>query len=167
MTIANEFDGLRAPKSGTPLSGSNPVIDSAVAGVSATAVSTTNKLVDAAGAPGYVDATVGAEAAVAANAIEIACTIKDAMGNAVTSATEVIIESLAVTADKGDIAAAGTPVGTLNKAFNPTTGPNIAHMTSTAAGLVSFRISNDQAEVTGVRITAEGCKPKVLKLTFT
>lgn len=115
---------------------------------------------------GYVDATVGAEAAVAANAIEIACTIRDSAGVAVTSAKEVFIESLAVTDSGGDLAAAGTPVGTFVKGNNPATGPNTAAMTSTAAGLFSFRVTNAAAEVTHVRITAEGCRPKVLKLTF-
>lgn len=115
---------------------------------------------------GFVGVTVGAEAAVAANAIEIACTIKDSAGVAVTSAKEVFIESLAVTDSGGDLAAAGTPVGTFVKGNNPATGPNTAAMTSTAAGLFSFRVTNTATEVTHVRILAEGCRPKVLKLTF-
>lgn len=120
-------------------------------------------LEDAGPEVGYVSATVGGEAA---NAIEIACAIKDSAGNAVTAAKVVHITTLAVTDDKGDIAAAGTPVGTLNKAVNPATGPNTAMMTSTAAGLFSFKVSDDIAEVVLVKVTAEGCRPNVFKLTF-
>lgn len=112
---------------------------------------------------GYVTATPGAETS---QAIDVVCAIFDSAGVAVASAKEVFIETLAVTADKGDLAAASAAVGTLVKAVNPATGPNIATMTTTAAGLFSFKVSNDVAEVTHVRILAEDCRPKVLKLTF-
>jgi len=112
---------------------------------------------------GYVTTTPGAEAA---NAIDVVCAIFDSAGVAVTSAKEVFIETLAVTADQGDLAAASAAVGTLVKAVNPTTGPNIATMTSTAAGLFSFKVTDTAAEVCHVRILAEGCRPKIIKLTF-
>lgn len=126
----------------------------------------TEGFVDAGPDIGFVSTTVGAEGAVASNAIEIACAIKDSAGDAVTAAKVAHIVTLAVTDDKGDIAAAGTPVGTLNKAVNPATGPNTAMMTSTAGGLFSFRVSDDAAEVVLVSIFAEGCRPKTFKLTF-
>jgi hypothetical protein len=119
-----------------------------------------------AGAGKQLSLVVGAEAAVAANAIEIAGTITDAFGNAVTSAVNVKISSCAATANEGDIAAAGTPVGTLTFAVNPATGDNIALMATTAAGLFSFRITDTVAESCVVTVQAEGCAPQVLKLTF-
>lgn len=112
---------------------------------------------------GYVTATAGTEAT---NAIEVACAVFDSAGVAATAAKVVRVETLAVTNDKGDISAAGTPVGTLTKAVNPATGPNVAYMTTTAAGLFSFSVADDAAETVLVTIVAEGCRPKVLKLTF-
>jgi hypothetical protein len=114
---------------------------------------------------GFIEAVVGAEGAIAANAIEIACTIRDRFGAVVPSA-EVIVRSLSVTDNGGDIAAAGTPVGTLVKAVNPATGENVATFTATAGGLVSFRITNTVAEATHVVVYAENCAPRVIKLTF-
>lgn len=111
-------------------------------------------------------ATVGVEGAVAANAIEVACAITNADGTAITAAREVAVRSTPTTADKGDIAAAGTPVGTLHAVQNPATGDNTAHFTTTAGGLFSFRVTNDQVENNGVIILGEGCEAKVLKLVF-
>lgn len=115
---------------------------------------------------GYVSATVGAEAAVAANAIEVACVVRDSAGTAASAAKVVRVEAFAVTDDKGDIAAAGTPVGTLTKVVNPAAGPNLAYFTTSAAGLFSFRVTDDAAETVLVTIIAEGCRPSVFKLTF-
>lgn len=110
-----------------------------------------------------VSTTVGAEAS---NAIDVVCAIADAHGGLPTAARQVMIETLAVTDDKGDLAAATSAVGTVKKAMNPATGRNVMWMTTTAAGLFSFKVSNDVAEDTLVVIHAEGCQPKVLKLTF-
>lgn len=110
-----------------------------------------------------ISATPGTEAA---NEIEVACAITDFAGTAKAVARQVFIRSLAVTADKGDLAAAGTPVGTVLKAVNPATGENVQTMETTAGGLFSFKVSNDVAETTEVQITADGCIPRVLKLTF-
>lgn len=112
---------------------------------------------------GYVTATAGAEDS---NAIDVVCAIFDSAGAAPSAAKVVRIESLAVTDDKGDLAAATVAVGTVTKAVNPATGPNVAYMTTSAAGLFSFKVSNDAAETVLVTILAEGCRPKVLKLTF-
>lgn len=112
---------------------------------------------------GYVTATPGAEAA---DAIDTVCAIFDSAGVAVTSAKVVRIETLAVTDDKGDIAAASAAVGTVTKAVNPATGPNVAYMTTSATGTFSFKCSNNIAETVLVTINAEGCRTKVFKLTF-
>jgi hypothetical protein len=109
---------------------------------------------------------VGAEGDVAANAIEIAGTVEDLAGTDAAAAKQVFIQSLAVTDDKGDLAAAGTPVGTLKKAVNPAAGPNSLWMETTAAGLFSFRVSNDVAEETIVTICVDGGITKTVKLTF-
>lgn len=111
-----------------------------------------------------VDAVPGAEAA---NAIEVACQIRDVFGSAVSGARQVVCRSLAVTADKGDLDAAGTPVGTLVKAHNPAAGENVAWFETAAGGTFTVKVSNDQAETTVLVIEAEGCRPKVVKLTFT
>jgi hypothetical protein len=39
-------------------------------------------------------------------------------------------------------------------------------MTTTAAGLFSFKVTNTAAEVTHVRITVDGFRTRVIKLTF-
>ncbi len=116
--------------------------------------------------PGLISLVVGAEAAVAANAIEIAGTLVDLQGNVITDQRPVHIQSLPTTADQGDIAAAGTPVGTGFFAQNSATGENNASIIPTAAGLFSFRITNTVAEVNQVVVTADGCLPRVLRLTF-
>jgi hypothetical protein len=110
--------------------------------------------------------TPGAEAAVAANAIEVAGQLQDADGNPVAAAKQVRIRTIAVTDDKGDIAAAGTPVGTLKKAINPATGANEAWMTTTAAGAFSFRVTDDQAEDVLVEVATEDGITALKKLTF-
>jgi hypothetical protein len=117
-------------------------------------------------APGFVQATVGAEGAVAANAIEVACAILDANGAPITSARAVHITSTPVTAAQGTVSAAGTPVGTGFVVQNAATGDNNASMLSTAAGLFSFRISNTAVEVNDVIVEVDGCPPRVLRLTF-
>jgi len=111
-----------------------------------------------------IAATPGAEAA---NAIDIVGALTDLNGVAISAAQQVFIRSMAVTANEGDLAAASTPVGTVKKAVNPATGANELWMETTAAGLFSFKVSNTVAEETVVVIEAEGCRSKVLKLTFT
>lgn len=110
-----------------------------------------------------VVATAGAETA---GTIEIACSITDAKGTAVTGARLVRIAAMPETDDEGDIAAAGTPVGTLIRAVNPATGENTALMESTAAGLFSFAVDDAVAEDVIVTILADGCLPQLLRLTF-
>ena len=143
------------------------LVDQRGDGITTTAVDEVLDLLSAADLDCFVSEVVGAEAAVAANAIEIACTLKSLDdGTTLAEARPVYIETLAVTADKGDLAAAGTPVGTLVKAVNPSTGPNVAWFTTTSGGLVSFRVTNDAAETTIVRITPQGGVTKTLVLTF-
>lgn len=113
-----------------------------------------------------IKAAVGAEGAVSANTIEVAISITDELGNAVSGVREVLIRSLAVTDGQGDLAAAGTPVGTLKKANNPATGENVAWMETTAAGLVTVAVTDTAAEDCMLKIEAAGCKPVILKLTY-
>jgi hypothetical protein len=113
-----------------------------------------------------ISAVVGAEGAVAANAIEVALTITDEDGNTVGAAVEGMIFSTPNTANQGAISAAGTPVGTIGTKQNPATGDSMAEFTTTAGGLVSFRITNTVAEVNEVMVVVDGGLPRVLKLTF-
>lgn len=111
----------------------------------------------------YLSVTAGAESG---NAIDCVCAVLNPDGTALSAATQVMIRSLAVTADKGDLAAATSAVGTVKKAFTPATGENVLWMETSATGTFSFKCSNDQAEETVIQITAEGCRPYVAKLTF-
>jgi hypothetical protein len=113
--------------------------------------------------PGSIDAQVGTEAG---DAIDVICQLKDAFGNPAGGAVEVLVTTLAETADKGDIAAASTPVGTLVKAVNPATGANTAWLTTTDAGAFSVSVTDSAAEDVVLTVLADGHKPLVLKLTF-
>jgi hypothetical protein len=110
--------------------------------------------------------TVGAEAAVAANAREIAVAVTNPDGTAIDVARQLEISVTATTADKGDIAAAGTPVGTVDCISNPATGDNNAALLTTAGGLGAFRVTDDQVENVLVRVSGQRCKPAVVKTTF-
>lgn len=118
------------------------------------------------GALDVVTTVVGAEAAVAANAIEVAVTITDVSGAALTAARAGIITSQAETEGQGGITAAGTPVGTVAPTSAPATGNSTAGFLTSAAGLVSFRVTNTAAEVNVVHIQGHNCRPVVLILTF-
>jgi hypothetical protein len=113
-----------------------------------------------------VQTTPGAEAAVAANAIEVACQLLDADGNKPTAARTVMVKSMAATANEGDLAAAGTPVGTVLEALNPATGMNLQLMDTDATGGFTFRVTDTVAEKVYVEITGEDVVPKCLTLTF-
>lgn len=113
-----------------------------------------------------VTATAGAEGAGSANSIDIVCSVTDRNGVAISSARQVMIKTLAVTADKGDLAAATSAVGTVKKTVNPATGENVQWMETTAGGLFSFKVADDQVEDVLVVIEAEGCLPKTIKLSF-
>ena len=108
-------------------------------------------------------ATAGAEAA---NAIDVVCSIVNPDGTAITAARNVVITTVAATADQGDLAAAGAAVGTFGPGQSPVTGDNTAGMVTTAAGLFSFRVTDTVAEAVQVLITADGCRPRVLRLAF-
>lgn len=111
--------------------------------------------------------TVGAEADVAANAIEIAGVVTDLDGHPVAAATSVLIEAFAKTANEGDLAAAGTPVGTVLEALTPATGMNLLYMETTTAGLFSFRVTDTTAsEKVFVRVTVAGGEPQSFELNF-
>jgi hypothetical protein len=102
-------------------------------------------------------------AAEAANAIVVTGAVTDLAGNAVSSAKQVMIRTLAVTADKGDIT---VTTGTSKKEFEPATGVNEAWVTTTSAGAFVFSVANDVAEDTLVQVTTEDGVSALLKLTF-
>lgn len=102
-------------------------------------------------------------AAEASNAIVVSGVVKNADGTAVTAAKQVMVRTLSVTADKGDITVV---TGTEKKAFAPSTGENVTWLETTSAGLFSVSVANDAAEVTLIQATPEGGIPALLKLTF-
>lgn len=102
-------------------------------------------------------------AAEAANAIVVSGVVKDMNGDAVSAAKQVLVRTLAVTADKGDIS---VTVGTSKKVVNPATGENVAWITTTAAGAFAVSVANDVAEDTLIQVTTEDGVSALLKLTF-
>ncbi len=97
-------------------------------------------------------------------AIVVTGQIKTLDGTNVTSAKEVIVRSLAVTDDKGDIT---VTTGTGNKIVNPATGENVAWITTTAGGAFACSIANDVAEINLFSAHTQNGLITVLKLTFT
>lgn len=100
----------------------------------------------------------------AAEAIVVTGAVTDLAGNAVTSAVNVMVRTLAVTADKGDITVVS---GTEKKTVNPTTGENVSWILTTAAGAFSVSVANDVAEVTLVTAQPANGLTSALTLTFT
>lgn len=115
---------------------------------------------------GVIGATVGVEAAVAADAIEVVLVLADCFGTAISAATEIGITAVGETANAAVLAAAGTPIGTLNFVEHPATGVRSASFACTAAGLCSFRVTNTNAEDVLVEVTADGFTSRTLLLTF-
>lgn len=99
----------------------------------------------------------------AADAIVVTGAVVDGAGTAIGVATQVLVRTLAVTADKGDIT---VTAGTSKKVFNPTTGENVAWIETTAAGAFAFSVANTAVEDTLVQVTADNALAATLKLTF-
>lgn len=112
--------------------------------------------------------TLTAEAEIGgANTIEVEGQITDVLGVAAAATAEVLVRSLAVTANEGDLAiGAGANPGTLIKAVNPATGENVAWITTTAAGHFRFLVTNTAVETNLVHVTTNTGATAVLKLTF-
>lgn len=102
-------------------------------------------------------------AAESGNAIVVTGQIKDLAGTNVAVATNVLVRTLAVTADKGDIT---VTVGTEKKTINPATGENYSWIESTAAGAFAVSVANDQAEVTLITATPDNGLTQALVLNF-
>jgi hypothetical protein len=117
---------------------------------------------------GILKVTLTAEAEnTGANTIEVEGQVSDILGVAVASAKEVLVRSLAVTANEGDLSiGAGANPGTLIKAFAPAAGVNEAWIATTAAGHFRFIVTNAAAETNLVQVTVPGGITAVLKLTF-
>jgi hypothetical protein len=112
--------------------------------------------------------TLTAEAEIGgANTIEVEGQVEDLAGLDAATAREVMVRSLAVTANEGDLSiGAGANPGTLVKAVNPATGENVAWITTTTAGHFRFIVTNTAVESNIVQVTANGAVAAVLKLTF-
>jgi hypothetical protein len=103
-------------------------------------------------------------AAEAAQAIVVTGVVEDMAGLDAATAKQVMVRTLAVTADKGDIT---VTTGTSKKVFSPTTGVNEAWIETTAAGAFAFSVANDAVEDTLVQVTTTTGVTETLKLTFT
>ena len=99
---------------------------------------------------------------------DVVCAITDLAGGAISGARQVTITTIPVTegAGNGLLAAAGTAVGTVLKALNPSTGAHVMSMDSGSTGLFSFRVTDGVNEAVVVRIEADGCRPLIKKITI-
>ena len=102
-------------------------------------------------------------AAEASEAIVVTGSVTEADGTAIAAATQVLVRTLAVTNDKGDITVTS---GTSKKVFSPAAGVNEAWITTSAAGTFAFSVANDAAEDTLVQVSTAGGYTALLKLTF-
>lgn len=125
-------------------------------------VATAQAAVDAIEALGlYCTLSAAAEAG---QAIVVTGQVKTLDGVNVASAVEVLVRTLAVTDNKGDITVtAGTEV----KTVNPATGANLSWILTTAAGAFAVSVANDAVEATLVEATPDNGLAQLLRLTFT
>lgn len=100
----------------------------------------------------------------AGDAIVVTGQIKSLDGTNVAVETNVVVRTLAITADKGDIT---VTAGTEKKTVNPATGENVSWIESTAAGAFAVSVANNVAEVTLVEATPDNGLTQLLVLTFT
>lgn len=102
-----------------------------------------------------------------ANTIEVEGQVSNILGTAAAVAHEVVVRSIPVTSNEGDITiGAGANPGTLIKAFGPAAGVNEAWITTTAAGHFRFIVTNTVAETNLVEVSLQNGVTAVLKLTF-
>lgn len=99
----------------------------------------------------------------AADAIVVTGVVEDLAGTDASAAVQVLVRTLAVTDNKGDIT---VTTGTSKKVVNPSTGENVAWITTTSGGAFAFSVANDAAEDTLVQVTCLGALAATLKLTF-
>ena len=102
-------------------------------------------------------------AAEASNAIVVTGAVTDAFGTAITAATSVLVRTLAVTANAGDITVVS---GTEVKTNNPATGFNESWITTTSGGAFSVSVANTNAEGTLVQAMTNDGYCAHLVLTF-
>lgn len=111
---------------------------------------------------GFYYATLSA-AAESGNAIVVTGQVKTLDGTNVAAAHQVVVRTLAVTADKGDIT---VTAGTEIKTVNPATGENVSWIETTAAGAFAVSVANDVAEATLISATPDNGITQKLVLDF-
>lgn len=99
----------------------------------------------------------------AADAIVVTGQVTDASGTNISAAAQVLVRTLAVTADKGDIT---VTAGTSKKIVNPATGENVAWIETTASGGFAVSVANTAVEDTLIHASADDTVTATLKLTF-
>ncbi len=107
--------------------------------------------------------TLSAAAEGGLDAIVVTGQVKTLDGVNVASAKNVVVRTLAVTADKGDIT---VTVGTEKKTVNPTTGENVSWILTTAAGAFAVSVANTAVEDTLITATPANGLQAQLTLTF-
>lgn len=129
-----------------------------------TAAATAQATADAAATKASILKLTLSAAVEAAQAIVVTGVVEDLAGLDAAIAYQVLVRTLAVTADKGDIT---VTTGTSKKVFSPTTGVNEAWIETTAAGAFAFSVANDVAEETLVTCSTLTGVTSTLKLVFT
>lgn len=99
----------------------------------------------------------------AADAIVVTGQVKTLDGVNVASATAVVVRTLAVTADKGDIT---VTTGTGKKTVNPATGENVCWLETDSSGAFAVSVANNIAEDTLITAVPDNGLVQQLKLTF-
>jgi hypothetical protein len=102
-------------------------------------------------------------AAEVADVITVSGVVENLVGVDLAVATQVLVRTLPVTDNEGDIA---VTVGTAKRLINPATGWNEAWIETTAAGLFTFTVTNAATEETLVVVVGANGYTATLKLTF-
>ena len=104
-------------------------------------------------------------AAESGNAIVVSGQVVDNVGNPVAAAVDVVLESIAPTANKGQITVStGTAVA--NEAAGASTKVSEAVIRTNSSGVFVVSIADDQAENVTLRVTPNNGRAVVQRITF-
>lgn len=162
-----DADPVGGVPTAVPVYGLSFMSTSLAAGVAlleVTADASTRRGSSPAGSAARIVLTARAEAA---NVINVDGALFDENGSPLTATAPVFIEAFAVSDAQGTLAAASSaPAGTVVKTLNGATGVKFQSMTTTAAGLFAFGVTDTVAETCDVRVTY-GNVVAFIRLTFT
>lgn len=113
---------------------------------------------------GVVEVDVGAEVA---NARTLTCSLVDLAGRPILEARHVLVQTISDSDNQGDIGETLAPIGTfLNRKADAAGVESLAWITTTTEGTFDFTVTVTVAEGCAVKIAADGCLNRVLRLNF-